>query len=1477
LALAGGATVMSTPGLFAEFSRQRGLAPDGRCKAFGADADGTGFAEGVGMLLVQRLSDAREAGNRVLAVLRGSAVNSDGASNGLTAPNGPSQERVIRAALVSAGLEPSDVDAVEAHGTGTVLGDPIEAQALLASYGQDRDTPLHLGSVKSNIGHTQAAAGVAGVIKMVQALRHEELPATLHVPAPSPHVDWASGAVALLTESAPWPRAASPRRAGVSSFGVSGTNAHVIIEQGDPEPALPAEEPAEVPLVLSAKSEPALRASAARLADALPVLPPASTAFSLATTRTRFSHTAVALSPNAVEALAAGEPHPLLVQGVAHDTGTVAFVFPGQGSQWAGMARELLTQSPVFAARMAECADALAEFADWSLTEALDDAELLNRVDVVQPALWAVMVSLAAVWRSWGVEPAAVVGHSQGEIAAAVVAGALSLQDGARVVALRSAALRGLAGRGGMVSVALPESDVRERIAPWGRRISVAAVNGASAVVVSGEPGALDELVAACDADGVRARRVPVDYASHSAQVDDLRDEILAALAPIRPRAGEVPVYSTLTGQIEDGSVMDAGYWFASLRSTVQFADAVDRLKADGVGAFVECSPHPVLTVAMPDDVTAVGSLRRDDGGLSRLLLSLGEAVVGGVDPDWAAVVPGGSRVDLPTYPFQRKRYWLEPGPQALPGDAEFWAAVARGDVDVLAPEGPERDALRTALPALATWHERRRDREALDSWRYRLDWERVTPAGRPIGDWQVLVHEDHAGGAWPRAAAEALGAEIVTVTDHDDRDTLADRLRGEGVLSFLALAGHPHVTHPDLPSGLALTLAAVQALHDAGTRTRFWAATTGAVTTGDDDPVRRPAQSQIWGLGKVTALEHPGVWGGLVDLPDDPTDDFLTVLSGPEDQVAVRAAGTFAARLLRDTASAAAPWRPTGTVLLTGGTGALGPHLARWLVAAGAPKVVLTSRLGADAPGAAELTAELDGVVEFARCDVTSADDVRALADRLSADGTPVRSVLHAAAFIKLGSVAVTTLDEVAAVVRPKVGGALVLDKVFGDDVEDFVLFSSIAGIWGSGDHAAYAAANAHLDALASARRARGAAGTSVAWGVWAAANEWDDAHVHEGVDPERVHRQGLPFLDPDRALTALGEVVAGPEAVPAVADVAWERFVPVFTSLRPSPLLSRIPEVAALADTDDAPASTGLRAELAGVSPADRLRRLVAVVREHAAAALGHGGADGVDPRTALRDLGLDSLTAVNLRNRLSAATGLRVATTVVFDHPTVTALAEHLDAELFGRTAGAEVVVREAVDEPLAIVGMSCRFPGGVTSPAELWALLADGGDAIGPLPADRGWPADLYDPDPDRPGTTYAEGGGFLDRLADFDPAFFGISPREAAAMDPHQRLLLEVSWEALERAGIDPTTLRGTRAGVFAGVNYQDYAARLTGADDLSQGHLLVGSAASVVTGRVAYTLGLEGPAVTVDTACSSSLVALHLAARSLRSGESDLA
>ncbi|MBL1102723.1 type I polyketide synthase, partial [Streptomyces coffeae] len=1574
LALAGGVTVMATPGTFIGFSRQRGLAPDGRCKPFAAAADGFAPAEGAGMLLLECLSDARRNGHPVLAVVRGTAINQDGASSGLSAPNGPSQQRVIRAALADAELTPAQIAAVEAHGTGTKLGDPIEAQALLATYGRERpaDKPLLLGSVKSNIGHTQAAAGVAGLMKMVLAMRHGVLPRTLHVDQPSPHVDWSAGAVELLTETTPWPEGEEPRRFGVSSFGISGTNAHAIVEEppapradtdedtlATPAAQAPRALPA-VPWVLSAKSVTALRAQAARLlehAEAHPEATGTDIALSLATTRTAFDHRAVVLAPDRTAAIrelqsyVAGRATPALIEGTVRRGTGVAFVFPGQGSQWLGMAAELLDSSPVFAQRIGECAAALGPFVDWSLTDILRDMDSVGRleqVDVVQPVLWAAMVSLAEVWRSYGVEPAAVIGHSQGEIAAAAVAGALSLGDAAKVVALRSKAIRALSGRGGMVSVSLGVEAVQERLAAWEGRLAVAAVNGPAVVVVSGDADALDELLAACEADGVRARRIAVDYASHCAHVEEIERVLLRELADVAPRAASVPFYSTVTAGVLDTSGLDAGYWYRNLRRTVRFADTVRALLDDGFRVFVESSAHPVLTMGVEQTaeehgnspVTVVGSLRRDEGGLERFVASVAEAFGGGASVDWAALFEGtgARRVELPTYAFQHQRYWLEATKTGPLGhglatgdrtDAIFWDAVERQDGEALAAtlsveSIEQQESLDAVLPALAQWRRQRRSESTVDAWRYRAVWRRTTGTAAPslAGTW-LLVTPDACGAdplvADVRRALEEHGADVMPLAldvNDADRAVLARRLSEvtadhtpAGVLSLLALDETPYPEHPVTTTGLVLTLSLIQALGDLDTGARLWCATRGAVSTGSADPLAGPAQATVWGMGRVAAVEYPDSWGGLVDLPATLDGRARTQLAGvltgadAEDQVAVRAAGVMLRRLEPAPLGDSRPgrtWKPRGTVLVTGGTGALGTQLALWLARNGAEHLILTSRRGPAAPGADALIAELAALgtrVTITACDVADRDAVAGVLASVPED-CPLTAVIHGAAYIDLASLAETTAAEFADVMNAKAAGAAHLDALLGDTPLDaFVLFSSVSSVWGVGDHGAYAAANAYLDALAERRRANGLTATSVAWGVWDAVGD----NAPEALDLDQLRRRGLRFMDVDLGIAALQQTLDHDQTHLAIADIDWESFIPVFTSARPSPLLAELPEARRIqqesaaiprdAAGPDADAASPLRQRLAVLTPGERGHAVLDLVHEQVAAVLGHATPDTLDSERAFKDLGFDSLTAVELRNRLNTTTGLRLPATLIFDYPSSAVLGDYILEQLFGggaaTAAGADAALLTGTvapgstatdDDPVAIVAMSCRYPGGVTSPEELWQLIMSDGDAIGGLPTDRGWDIEgIYDPDPDAPGKTYVREGGFLYDAAEFDPAFFGISPREAAAMDPQQRLLLETSWEAFERLGVPALSLRGSRTGVFIGNNYQEYGPRVHEAPAGSEGHLMTGNAASVVTGRVAYSFGFEGPAVTVDTACSSSLVALHLAVQSLRQGECTLA
>ncbi|MEU4626381.1 type I polyketide synthase [Actinoplanes sp. NPDC023801] len=1329
MALAGGVTVMATPGPFSEFGRLGGLASDGRCRPFAAAADGTGWSEGAGVVLVERLSDARRNGHPVLGLVRGGALNQDGASNGFTAPNGPAQQRVIRQALADAGLQASDVDMVEAHGTATTLGDPIEAQALLATYGQERsgDQPLWLGSVKSNIGHTQAAAGMAGVIKILLAMRYGVLPRTLHVDAPTPHVDWESGAVRLVTDPQPWPAAGRPRRGAVSSFGASGTNAHIIIEEAPSGPSTTASPPVAgeaVPLLLSGRSAEAVRAQARQLAAHLrerPDHPVAGIAAALAQ-RSRLEHRSVVIGGDpdaltgALAALAAGEPAPGVVSGVARGVSEAVFVFPGQGSQWAGMARELHERYPAFQQRFDACAHALAPYLDWSAHDVLygvEGAPALDRDDVVQPMLFAVMVSLAEVWRFHGVRPAAVVGHSQGEIAAACVAGALSLEDAAKVVALRSRELGRIAGRGGLVSVALSLDEATSWIEPWAGRLAVAVVNGPGAVVVGGDVDALAELVAQGESTGVRVKRVPVVYASHTDHVEPLREPLLRLLADVTGRPSAVPLYSSVTGERLDTTGMDGAYWFRNLREPVRFDQAITAVPEGTV--FLEISPHPVLAVPLTELLTAtgrradvIGTLRRDDGGTRRLLTSLAEAYTRGVAVDWSTALPGPAvaAAELPTYAFQRNRFWPRPAtaPAAVPGtattpgfEAAFWDTVAREDAESLAGllAVDRADAVRDLLPALSSWHRRGVRADEIDHRRYTVTWKAVAdlPAGPMTGRWAVVVPAGNAAEADVRTCVEALtaaGAEPAVVVV-DPVTTSEDQLTGElaeagGVLSFLALDETAHPEHPVITAGLAATVTLLRALEKAGSGARLWCVTRGAVAVGSE-PVDHPEQAAVWGIGRVAALESPARWGGLIDLPSvldtrgaDRLVAALTRTDG-EDQTALRTSGTYLRRIGRAPAGnrPARPWQPTGTVLVTGGTGALGDRVARWLAGHGAEHLVLVSRSGRGAPGLGALEADLvagGSRVTVAACDLTDREQVRELLTGLEAAGDPVRTVFHVAGVNSLIDVADTGPAELAAIASGKVAGARHLDELLDpDQLDTVVYFSSIAATWGGGRHGAYAAANAYLDALAQSRRASDARVLSVAWGPW------DGGGMVHPAAEGGMRRIGLPMLDPENAIAALHHALENDDTCVTVADVEWERFARAFTAMRPSPLISDLPDVAALREPVTPESAAGaagqeaVRRDLAALAPADRERALLDLVRTHTAVVLGHASDSAIEAGRAFRELGLDSLTSVELRDRLSAATGLTLPATLVFDHPTPAVLAASIAAELGGtQTASA-----------------------------------------------------------------------------------------------------------------------------------------------------------------------------------------------------------
>ncbi|MFJ9411280.1 type I polyketide synthase [Streptomyces sp. NPDC101393] len=1540
LALVGGATVMSTPQMFVDFARQRGLAPDSRCKPFAAGADGTAWGEGVGLLVAERLSDAVRNGHPVLAVLKGSAVNQDGASNGLTAPNGPSQQRVIRQALADAALAAADVDAVEAHGTGTRLGDPIEAQALLATYGQQRpaERPVLIGSMKSNIGHTQAAAGIAGVMKMVLAMRHGELPRTLHQDEPTPHADWSEGHARLLARDEPWPAADRPRRAAVSSFGISGTNAHVILEQAPPrededapEPA-PTARPGALPWLLSARTDDALRAQAGLLARhvrARAELEPADVAHSLVDTRALMDHRAAVVAGDrdaflrGLDALAEGRTASGLVTGVAA-TAPAAFLFTGQGPQRLGMGRELHAAHPEFAeafdAACAECDPYLERpLRDIVFAEqGTEEAALLDRTDYTQPALFAFATALFRLVESWGVTPQYVAGHSVGEITAAHVSGILSLKDAARLVTARGVLMHALPEGGAMVAIQATEDEIRASLAGHEDRATLAAVNGPEAQVVSGDEDVVAEVTAHWEAQGRRVKRIRVSIASHCPRMDGMLEEFRRVAETLEYRAPRIPVVSTLTGErATTDDLRTPDYWVREIREGVRFCTAVRTLEAQGVTTFVELAPGSVLTPMVQDSLTTLEQplllslLRTGHSEVQALTEGIATAFAHGVPVDWSARLgtPGAARVELPTYAFQRRRFWLDaaeaadgaPAATEEAGEAGFWEAVEREDLvglsAVLAIDGSEADSLGSLLPTLSAWRKQRRTQAVADRWSYRARWTPFTaPNGTSAnGTWLVALPEGGADDPWTTRLldalrAQGLGTALLELPGTGDPSEPVSWPEGpiDGVLSLLAMDERPHPDLTSLPRGLAATTALLRALESSGRQIPLWCATRGAVAVDDRDALTSPVQAQVWGLGRVAALELPRIWGGLVDLPEVPdtraVSGLLGVLAGSEDQVAIRPAGTFARRLARIApgGDTGAGWTAHGTVLITGGTGALGTQLAHWLADAGAEHLVLTSRRGLEAPGAPELAAELTerGTrVTVVACDAADRDALAAVLAGIP-DETPLTGVVHAAGVMDAGMLDALTPERFETVLRPKATAALNLHELTQDlGLEMFVLFSSVAGSLGNAGQANYSAANTFLDALAEHRRAHGLPATSAAWGPWEDLGMATDSGV-----AGRASRDGLLPMAPASALAALRQALAQGTANVTVADVDWTAYAPALTAVRASPLLADLPEArhALAAVSDDAPREerSPLGGRIGALPAAEQESALLQAVQEEAAKTLGLDSPDTVEARRAFSDVGFDSLMAVELRNRLSAVTGLRLPATLLFDHPTPTAVVEFLRSEIQGTAGPAASAERTAavLDEPVAIVGMACRFPGGATSPEALWQLLAEGGDVISPLPDDRGWDLGrLYHPDPDHPGTTYARGGGFLDDAAGFDADFFGISPREALAMDPQQRLLLETSWEVLERAGIDPESLRGSSTGVFAGSSTQDYRAVLGASSDQVAAHSLTGNSMSVVSGRLSYTYGFEGPAVTVDTACSSSLVALHLAVQSLRQGECSLA
>ncbi|MCH9643009.1 MAG: SDR family NAD(P)-dependent oxidoreductase [Actinomycetia bacterium] len=1604
LALAGGANVLLTPATMITFSSAQMLSPDGRCKTFDAAADGYVRGEGCGVIVVKRFEDALRDGDRIRAVIRGSAINQDGASGGLTVPNGVAQQRVIADALKRAHLEPSDVGYLEAHGTGTSLGDPIEAQAAGEAFGAGREVskPLLIGSAKTNIGHLEAAAGIAGVIKVILSLEHETLPKHLHFENPSPHIPWDRLAVEVVQETIPWERGERPRIAGISSFGFAGTNAHVILEEAPVAPgqtaqrtaaALPGEQSDVAAgaaqqsnvaagaaqhfsiLPLSARTPAALVQLADQYRAWLSEHPEASLAdacFTAGTGRAHLEHRAALVvnsRESAIEllgALADDRPVPGLVRGESYAPPKTAWLFTGQGSQYPGMARELFDTEPVFAETVNRCAAAVADILEKPLLEVIFDtdspggAEALQQTSYAQPALFAVEMGLARLWQSWGLEPDVVLGHSVGQYTAACVAGVFSLEDGALLMAERGRLFGSLPAGGRMVAV-FAAADRVESLTDQFPSLSVAAYNGAN-TVLSGPAEDLEAAVAIFTADGVRCDWLDTSHAFHSALLDPILDEFESYAERFDFSTPQRILIDNRTGAALGRSAkIDGAYWRRHARQPVEFAKSVRTLAELNCTLLLEIGPRPVLTAAAlgawPDRATAprvVASLRRTSADHRQITEAVADAYVLGHLPEFAAFrQPHAQKLDLPTYPFEHRQYSFrdnqdpdrQQAPQHLAARTKAVRLLEDGRIEELAAllGGAETDTetdrqTLDVLTKLAEQHNQQRSTQSIAEDRYDIRWEKTTAplAGTKAveGLTWILIADDteaiqplidvlDASGQRHRtlglpvsdADEEQLADELRTAAD----DSMAEDGQGSNLrivhVAALESDGGPsmrpllRMQHRILSGTRRLFRAAIAA----GLRSPIWVVTRGAQRVTDTDAVA-PDQSCLWGFGRAAALELPHVWGGLADLPagdvtgaSEATGDvtgasewprLVDVIATPrdkatgEDQFALRDQSVYVPRLVRradEPSGEPLQLRSTATYLVTGGLGSIGLEIAGYMAAHGAGHLVLTSRRAPTDAAQQRIDAmrERHGCeVRVVTADVADAHDVARLLAGIRAESPPLAGIVHAAG--EIGTTPLSDLDdtEVDRVFAGKVWGAWHLSDAAADlDLDFFLNTSSIASVWGGFGQTAYSAANAFLDGLAWRLRERGISGFSVNFGPWSTG-------MADAESRARLDRRGIRTLSPADALAGLADVVAASgaqvQAQGVVARVDWARFLPLYQQAGKRAFLAELEAELPAQSMASAPATTPSgKTELVERltnAPVQQRKKLLTDYLRNAVAEVTRVDAAEIREDAGFFDLGMDSLMAVELRQRIEQGVAKEIPATLAMDHPRLSDVADYLLGDVLGLSeapatsgSGTAPAVTARTDEPIAIVAVSCRFPG-APDPEAFWEVLSGGVDAIREVPEDRFDIDEFYDPDPEAPGKTYTRFGGFLEEIDGFDPEFFGISPREAVWIEPQQRLMLETVWEGLERAGYAPSALRGSRTGTFVGVAANEYAHLLSSESiDKIEPYFITGNALNAISGRVAFALGLEGPAVAVDTACSSALVAVHQACQALHSGDCDVA
>jgi phthiocerol/phenolphthiocerol synthesis type-I polyketide synthase B len=1260
VALAAGVNLMLAPSVVRAFDQTGALSPTGACRAFDAAADGFIRGEGCGVVVLKRLVDAVRDGDRVLAVVRGSAVNQDGRSNGLLAPNPAAQMAVLRSAYVNAGLEPQEVDYVEAHGTGTPLGDPIEARALGTVLGRGRaeDAPLLIGTAKTNLGHLEAAAGMAGLIKTVLAVHAGSIPPNLHFHTPNPHIPFDQLRLKVVAEQTEWPQTGQPRRAGVSSFGFGGTNAHAVIEQAPPAmPVIREVDPAVTTLVLSGKTTERIAAQAASLADWLQgagaQVRLADVAHTLRYHRERhaqFATVCVRDRDQAVahlQALADGRAAEGLVG--PHDgpcsPGTV-FLFSGQGSHWAGMGRQLLVDEPVFAEAIAELDPIFVEQVGFSLQKIIVDGAAISGDAQVQPVLMGLQLALTELWRSYGVHPDAVIGHSMGEVTAAVVAGALSVVDGLRVIAIRSKLMSKLAGQGAVALLKMDPEATEALLASY-PEVSVAGYISPRETVVAGPVGPVDAVIAAVSAQNKFARRVNMEVASHTAFMDPILDELRSALADLTPEIPTIPFYSTVMEGFAS-PMLDADYWVANVRQPALLSQAV-AAAAEEHGTFIEISAHPILMNAVGDTLDpaghhhSVGTLWRDGDDALRFHTNLNTVHTSHPPQTPHPVEP---HPVLPTTPWHHSRFWVTSRPVTPVRSAA--AAIDSGGAPVEGPI-PSQWYLNLAWPAREL-SGKNSDQDA--SWLVITDSGLGAEIGRALGDEYAAAVES--------TALLADGADPAAITD--------------------ALAGVTHVLYaPQVTGGQFGVEAGYQlfnaarrltaAIAEIGVPPKLYLLTRNAQPIGDGDRANA-SQAVLWGLGRTLALEHPEFWGRVIDIdesvPDGLAAGYLVdeaAADDHEDQVVYRAGLRRVPRLQHGPAPStpSAELSPDRSYLVIGATGNIGPHLIRQLADSGAGTVVAVSRNPGSALAdlAARLAPSGTTLVTVA-ADAADESAMSAVFDRFGDDLPPLAGI-YVAAF---GGGPITLLemteDDVTAMFRPKLDVVSVLHRLsLRHKIDQFVLFSSISGLTGSRWLAHYTATSTFLDTFALARRAAGLPATAINWGLWKSLSDGQS-------DEERqvTLASGLEPMADDvaiKALPLLTGVGAGSRRSVVAAD--WPLLAAAYRTRAALLIVDDLLSTEAAGADGPAARSTEFRGALGAADPTRRRGILVDHVTAQVVSAMGLASAQLLDPTAGFFQSGMDSLMSVTLQRSLSDSLGETLPASVVFDYPTVEALSDYL----------------------------------------------------------------------------------------------------------------------------------------------------------------------------------------------------------------------